>query len=130
MNNHAIRLYVAGAYSSDNVIGVLDNIREGLRASTKAFLAGFSPFCPWADFLYQFMLRDGETFTVQDYYNYSISWLKVSDGMLLVPGFEKSSGTKKEIEIANELGIPVFFFLDDAITYFEKQRIKNDLTHV
>ena len=130
MKTHSIRLYIAGAYSSDNVIGILDNIREGLRASTKAFLAGFAPFCPWSDRDFQIMLRDGETLTVQDYYDYSISWLKVSDGMLLVPGFEKSSGTKKEIEIAEQLGIPIFFFLDDAITYFNKQHVKVDTTYI
>jgi nucleoside 2-deoxyribosyltransferase len=119
------RLYVAGSYSSDNVIGVLDNMREGMRLSTKAFLAGFAPFCPWLDFHFQLMLKDGEHLSVDDYYKYSIAWLKASDGMLCVPGFEKSEGTKKEIAIAERLGIPVFFFLDDAISYFNKNEVTN-----
>ena len=117
------RLYIAGAYNADNVIGVLDNMRQGMRAATKAFLAGFSPFTPWHDFHHQLMLYDGEQLTIDDYYRFSIAWLAVSDGMLLVPGFEKSKGTAKEIEYAEAHGIPVFFFLDDAIEYFAKQRI-------
>ena len=112
------RLYIAGAYNADNVIGILDNIREGTRAATKAFLAGFAPFCPWSDRDFHLMLRDGERLTIDDYYRYSLKWLEVSDGMLLVPGFENSRGTKKEMEYAEAHNIPMFFFLEDAIEYF------------
>ena len=51
-------MYVAGAYSSDNVLGVLDNMRRGMRMSTEIFLAGFSPFCPWLDYQFQLMLLE------------------------------------------------------------------------
>jgi hypothetical protein len=56
-------------------------------------------------------------FTVDQFYEYSIAWLKVSDTMFLVPGWEQSKGTLKEIEIAESLEIPVFDDLDDLVKY-------------
>ena len=114
------KIYIAGAYSSDNVLGVLDNIRKGLRASTEIFLAGFAIFCPWADHLFNLQLREGETLTVQNFYDYSIEWLKVSDIMVLLPGWENSTGTKKEIEIAKSLNIPVYSYEDFKKEFMEK----------
>lgn len=107
------RVYVAGAYSSDNVIGVLDNIREGLRWSTKIFLEGHAPFSPWLDFHYQLMLRGGEKLTVDHYYAYSMTWLKVSDVVFVTPGWEKSKGTVEEIRVAEEMGIPIYYDWED-----------------
>ena len=109
------RIYVAGAYSSSNVIGVLTNMREGMRLATQLFVAGYSPFCPWLDFHYQLMLRDGEQLSVEDYYRYSLAWLEVSDAVLVGqwPGCSESVGTMAEIDRAQELGIPVFTSIDD-----------------
>lgn len=103
------RIYIAGAYSASNVITVLDNMREGMRLATKVFLLGHAPFCPWLDFHFQLMLREGENLTVEDYYKYSIAWLKVSDAMLLVPGWQRSKGTEREMEIAAREGIPIYY---------------------
>ena len=111
------RVYVAGAYSSDNVIGVLDNIREGMRWGTRVMLAGFAPFVPWLDFHFQLMLRDGETLTVQQYYDYSMAWLEASDAVFVTPGWLNSAGTKMEIVRAVELGIPVFYFFEELIEW-------------
>ena len=109
------RIYIAGAYSSDNVIGVLDNIRIGMRAATEVMLAGYFPFCPWHDHLFQYMLRDGEKLHVQDYYAYSLAWLEVSDAVMVLPGFKASKGTLAEISRARGMGIPVYSFADTRL---------------
>lgn len=113
------RVYVAGAYSADNVLDIMDNMRRGMRVSTEVLLAGFAPFCPWLDYHFQLMLRDEERLTVADYYAYSIAWLKVSDMMLVLPNSEHSRGTQVEIGIAKEMGIPVWYYrpgmFNDAI---------------
>ena len=110
------RIYIAGAYSANNVISVLDNMRRGMRVGTEVFLAGLSPFVPWMDYQFQLMLREGEKLTVEDYYRYSMAWLSVSDAVLLVPGWETSKGTQAEIARAKELGIPVFETLQELLT--------------
>lgn len=107
------RVYVAGAYSASNVIDVLDNMRRGMRWSTRVMLAGHAPFCPWIDYHFQLQLQEHEELTVEDYYAYSLAWLQVSDVVFVTPGWEKSKGTHAEIAEARRLGIPVVFSFDD-----------------
>ena len=102
------RVYIAGPYSADNVITVLGNMRRGMNLATNVFKAGFAPFCPHLDFHYALMVEEGEDFTVQEYYAYSMTWLEVSDAVLLLPGWRDSTGTMKEVNRAWHLGIPVF----------------------
>ena len=110
------RVYVAGPYSASNVISVLENIRAGIELSTRVLLLGYAPFCPWLDYHFTLMLREGEKLSVDDYYKYSMAWLEASDAVLLVPGWEKSIGTQKEIKRATELGIPIFYDLMELRT--------------
>ena len=115
MKTESKRIYVAGAYSSDNVISVLDNIREGMRLGTEVLLAGYAPFVPWLDFHFQLMLRENEKLEVSHYYNYSMAWLKASHAVLVGtwPECDKSVGTKNEIARAMIIPIPVFWSLEE-----------------
>ncbi len=114
------RVYVAGSYSSNNVIQILDNIREGVRLSTEVLLAGYAPFSPWLDYHFQLMLRPGEKLTIDDYYKYSLAWLIKADAILIVPNSDNSVGTQNEIEIAHEYNIPVFHSLEKLNEYFHR----------
>ena len=115
------RVYVAGSYSADNVIQVLENMRLGIKASTEVFMAGFSPFSPWLDYHFSLMKPDGAMLKVEDFYQYSLAWLEVSDALLVLLNSEHSKGTQAEIERAIELGIPVFHSLDEVRTHFQGQ---------
>ena len=110
MTKRLVKIYVAGAYSADNVLDVLSNIRRGIRASTEIFLAGYSPFCPWLDYHFQLQLQDNEVLTVKDFYEYSLAWLMVSDIMVVLPDSENSKGTQAEIAAAKENDIPVMTY--------------------
>ena len=112
-----IRVYVAGAYSADNVIDVLKNIGRSEWYAAQLFAEGFAPFVPWHD--KDFILRRPmDDFSVENFYNYSLAWLEVSDAMLVLSGYESSKGTVKEIEFAEERGIPVFYGLNDFLRNF------------
>ena len=113
------RVYVAGPYSANNIIDCLENMRKGMRAGVEVFLAGYSPWVPWHDFHHQLMFRDGESLSVDDYYEMSMAWLMVSDAMLVLPGWRKSKGTCAEIAKAVELKIPIFYSLADLINGLE-----------
>ena len=111
------RVYVAGAYSADNVISILDNMRKGMRLSTEVLLAGFAPYCPWLDHHYILMLKENESLIVEDFYKYCLAWLEVSDAMILVSGWEGSLGTIAEIDKAEELDIPVFETMHELLEW-------------
>lgn len=110
-------VYVAGAYSSDNVLGVIDNIRRGMRLCTEVWKAGFAYYCPWADFQIHLMLPQdqADSMTVEQCYASSMAWLERSDAVLVGdwPACAKSKGTMLEIQRAMQLGIPVFRSLEN-----------------
>lgn len=101
-----MRIYVAGPYSADNVIDVLNNIHNGTKVCVEILKQGHVPFCPWNDFMFQFY---DKSLTVEDYYRYSMAWLEVSEEVWVLSTYRgsESKGTKAEIERATELGIPV-----------------------
>ena len=106
------RVYVAGPYSADNVMDVLRNIRNGIDISQTIMSMGYSPFCPWLD--YHFVLMDfGDSLIVEDFYRYSLDWLEVSDVMLVIGDYMKSKGTIREIQKAEEWGIPVIYDINE-----------------
>ena len=108
-----MRVYVAGAMSSPDPIQFLENLRRGMRVSTECLLAGYSVFSPFIDYSFFFQLRDGEKIPIDVIQNQSMAWLEVSDCVLLVPGWENSRGTAKELARAHELYIPVYYSLDE-----------------
>lgn len=111
-----MRVYLAGAYSADNVIDVLQNIGRGEYYGAELFGRGYDPFVPWFDAKFVKILWDCEL-SVERFRDYSLSWLEVSDAMLVLPNFEKSKGTLAEIKLANELNIPVFYDLNELDEY-------------
>jgi len=120
-----IKVYVAGAYSEDNVLGVLKNIGRGQSYAAALFQLGFAPFCPWHD--KDFVIEHwNEHFEVKMFYDYSIEWLKVSDCLLVVPNhfglkdWEHSHGTQMEMNEAHDRGIPIFYSLSDLLTFYAK----------
>lgn len=100
------KVYVAGAYSADNILDCLKNVGRGEHFSSQIFMMGFAPFCPWHDKDYVIKNWD-QDFTVQQFYDYSITWLEASDIVFLVPEWENSKGTLAEIKRAKELGLPI-----------------------
>jgi len=100
------RIYVAGAYSADNVMQVFKNMSHGIEISTQLLKLGFAPFCPWLDF--QFAIND-PNLTIDDFYEYSLAWMEAADFLYVLVGWENSKGTINEIARAKELQIPVLY---------------------
>lgn len=113
------RIYVAGPYSANNVLDVLRNIGHGQKVCADLFTDGFAPFCPWHDRTFVTDNPSGN-FTVEQFYQYSLAWLKVSDAMLVIGDWEKSKGTVKEIGYAAAFDIPVFYHYDTLLAWSRK----------
>ena len=98
------RIYIAGPYNADNVIDVLRNVRVGITSSVEAVKGGYSVFCPFLDFHYGLISE----LSLEAYRANSLEWVKVSDAMLLLPGWENSTGVRAELAEASKYGIPAF----------------------
>ena len=68
------------------------------------------------DYQFQFMLREGESLSVKDYYRYSIAWLEVSDVMVVLEGWQGSTGTRLEMDRAKELDITIYHGVEAFLT--------------
>lgn len=115
-----LKVYVAGKYSDDNVLAVLNNIRKGIQLCKDLFMMGYAPFCPWLDHMYVLVMNgyDMENLSVANFHEYSMEWLKVSDCVLVIPDrIETSNGVQNEIARAKELNIPIFYALCDLKSY-------------
>jgi len=120
------RVYVAGAFSpapeltrSDACMDVFNNMRKGIDACIDLLIEGFHPFCPWLDYHYVLGFR-GAAITDEMLYAMSLEWLDVSDAVYVLEGSEQSLGTKREIERAHELGIPVYYNRNDLMALTDK----------
>lgn len=104
-----VKVYLAGPYSAPTIIQGLENIRFGMRMATHLLLEGYAVFCPWCDHQLFLQLREGEKLDLAKIQEHSIEWLKVSDAVLVLKGFETSRGTLEEMKVAYEMDKPVFF---------------------
>ena len=109
------RVYVAGAMSADNFLEMLENIHDGIKLGSELLKNGYAPFVPHLDIF--FKIQNGSNFQVpmQYYYDYTMEWLKASDCVLVCPNYKNSVGTKAEIAKAEEMGIPVYYSLEDLM---------------
>lgn len=116
MAKSRIKVYIAGPYSADNVLDVLRNIGRGEKVGAELFRLGFAPFTPWHDKSYVIDNPDVE-FSIEDFYEFSIAWLEVSEIILVLPGHSGSGGTMKEIARAHLLRIPVVYSIDELVKH-------------
>jgi hypothetical protein len=85
-----------------------------IAASVALIQKGWAPFCPGQDMLYFLYLRPGESISEAVIKMMSMAWLDVSDAILLLPGWQNSSGAVAEKERAETLGRAIFYTVEDV----------------
>lgn len=115
------RIYIAGKYDDRDIVSCLSNIRKGIEMASLLINEGHAVFCPFADFLYAFT-ENGPKLDKEKYQANSMAWVEVSDALLVLPGWETSGGTRREIERAKSLGIPVFFDVEELMAHTGRRR--------
>lgn len=98
------KVYCAGKLN-DMAPDYIKNCHKMIKTAKLVRDAGFAVYVPCIDFLEG--LVDGG-FDYSDYFENSQPWLLSADAIFLTPGWGTSEGTKREIALARENGIPVF----------------------
>jgi len=98
------RVYVAGPITLGNQIM---NVRTAVMVGTQLLDMGFAPYVPHLNFIWDFLTpRHYETWLALDK-----EWIKVCDALLRLPG--ESEGADREVQLANDLGIPVYYSIEE-----------------
>ncbi len=111
-------VYVAGKYSDDTMLKTERHVLDALEVSIKCAEHGIHFFCPHTHSKFL------------DFYAPNVSWEywmdvdirvieKLINCMLMVHNYENSKGAKLEEAKANDLGYPVFYNVDDLITWYD-----------
>jgi hypothetical protein len=95
-------IYVAGPYTAPDADGVLVNVQRAIDAGNRLLDAGLWPHVPHlTHYLHERRARDYEAWMRLDF-----AIVERMDALLRLPG--PSSGADREVELANQLGLPVF----------------------
>lgn len=104
-------IFISSPYSKgDQVL----NVRKSLAVADELRELGFLPFSPLLSHFHHCIFPHDYEYWMQ----MDLEWLARCDGVLRLPG--ESSGADREKEFALELGIPVFFTIEDIVAYFQE----------
>ena len=96
-------IFISGPYRSDTEYGVHKNIQNAEAVALRVWQLGHAAFCPHKNSAYFGGIAPDSAWLEGD-----IEIMRRCDAVCLVPGWEKSSGARAEIKLANEIGLPVY----------------------
>jgi len=107
--------YVAGPYRAETEYGVKCNINRAEKVAGFLWQEGYPTICPHKNTAF----FGGLTGNDNDWLEGDLIILARCDFVVLVEGWENSSGTKAEIKFAEMHGIPVYESIDDFLTNYK-----------
>ena len=105
------RIYIAGPYSGPTIWDVQQNVNQAKIMASNIIDLGHAPFCPHLSHYIEVKFPK----PYLTWLEIDNEFVKVCDALIRIPG--ASSGSDKEVALAESLGIPVFFELQDLIEY-------------
>jgi len=103
------RIYVAGPYTKGDVAL---NVRNAFAAANQLADRGFAPFVPHSTHFWHMLFPWPYEFWLE----LDKEFLRFCQAVLRLPG--ESSGADKEVELAAQLGIPVFREIEEVVEHF------------
>lgn len=104
-------IYVAGPYTAYTHYGIQINIARAAETAVKCWKKGWAVVCPHLN-VANFHIYYGKGFTESDIVEGCLELLERCDAVVMLPGWERSEGSKKEHEAAKKLGLLIFYGLD------------------
>lgn len=109
-------IYVAGPFRAATPWLIEQNIRKAETLALEVWKLGVPALCPHTNTRFYQHSAPDELWLQGD-----LVMLERCDAIVLVEGWEKSSGTKAEIEHAKSKGIPVFESLNQLDLWLKNQ---------
>lgn len=102
-------VYIAGPYTGDGTFVSIDkNILKAEKYQVALTNLGIGCFCPHKHAAH--LNSKGAIANEDFYYALDFHFLKnIADAILVMPGWENSVGTKREVDWAKKQGMPIFF---------------------
>lgn len=97
-------VYIAGPYTQGDLVS---NIRNAVEAAERLTMNGFIPFIPHLTMLWDLISKNDYAFWIE----YDNNWLLKCDYLVRLDG--ESPGADKEIALAHEHNIPVYYSIRD-----------------
>ena len=94
--------YIAGPYRASTKLGIIRNILKARKIAKKYWALGYTVFCPHLNSALMDGCAPDEVFLKGD-----LEFLQYADVLVVIPGWERSTGTLAEIEFAKARGIPI-----------------------
>lgn len=113
-----IKVYVAGPYQKPDPC---ENTHNAIVAGDKIAEKGMYPFIPHLYHFWHTMIPHDYRFWM----DLDFEWLKFCDVFLRLPG--KSSGVDKELKVAEKMGIPIFYSVEELINWYDNEELHDVL---
>ena len=107
-------VYVAGPYKASNEYRTKNNIRMAEEVGTRLWYCGFISYVPHLNTAF---FRGAYGLEDDVWLNGHLVILRRCDLLVVLPGWEQSPGTIKEIKLAEELGIPIYYWANNFDRY-------------
>lgn len=113
------RIYIAGAYSGPDYLAIEDNIQRARKVAALLANHGYGFFCPHSHSAH-FECITPEVPPAY-WYELDLLFLRDCDGIYLLPGWEKSTGSVAEAGQAAQNGLPVFTDLGELLEWLRAE---------
>lgn len=96
-------IYIAGPFRHASATQMAANVMTAQAAAVAVAQAGAAPYCPHAAIGHAFgQIAESDAEAIND------AFLRLSDGIWLLPGWGQSVGARRELELAKSLGLQIF----------------------
>ena len=102
-------IYVAGPFRGPNAWVIEENIRRAERLALEVWRLGAACICPHSNTRFFQGAAEDAVWMAGD-----LEFIRRSDALLMTPDLQQSSGARAEEALARELGIPVFYALEEV----------------
>lgn len=90
------------------------NIAKAATVALEVWGLGYAVICPHTNTSHFNMVGQKIGFTEEDWINAYMDLVRVSDILVLIPGWENSEGSKQEIDYAKSLGKKIYYDIKDV----------------